>query len=73
LEPLASRRAFQFLELAAARRGFNATQVLDLVEALGGRTVGSIKDGDERYNIRVRLAPQPHLSSVASQTQASIS
>jgi heavy metal efflux system protein len=58
LEPLASRRAFQFLELAAARRGFNATQVLDLVEALGGRTVGSIKDGDERYNIRVRLAPQ---------------
>ena len=41
-----------------ARRGFNATQVLDLVEALGGRTVGTMKDGDERYNIRVRLAPQ---------------
>lgn len=41
-----------------ARRGFNATQVLDLVEALGGRTVGIMKDGDERYNIRVRLAPQ---------------
>jgi cobalt-zinc-cadmium resistance protein CzcA len=40
-----------------ARRGFNATQVLDLVEALGGRTVGTMKDGDERYNIRVRLAP----------------
>ncbi|MGY4474526.1 efflux RND transporter permease subunit [Bradyrhizobium sp. USDA 3364] len=39
-----------------ARRGFNATQVLDLVEALGGRTVGTMKDGDERYNIRVRLA-----------------
>jgi cobalt-zinc-cadmium resistance protein CzcA len=41
-----------------ARRGFNATQVLDLVEALGGRTVGTMKDNDERYNIRVRLAPQ---------------
>jgi len=43
---------------AIARHGFNATQVLDLVEALGGRTVGTMKDGDERYNIRVRLAPQ---------------
>jgi cobalt-zinc-cadmium resistance protein CzcA len=32
--------------------------VLDLVEALGGRTVGTMKDGEERYNIRVRLAPQ---------------
>ncbi|WP_426421101.1 efflux RND transporter permease subunit [Bradyrhizobium genosp. A] len=43
---------------AIARYGFNATQVLDLVEALGGRTVGTMKDGEERYNIRVRLAPQ---------------
>src|SRR5258708_739591 len=43
---------------AIARHGFNATQVLDLVEALGVRTVGTMKDGDDRYNIRVRLAPQ---------------
>ena len=43
---------------AIARHGFNATQVLDLVEALGGRTVGTLKDGDEQYNIRVRLTPQ---------------
>jgi len=43
---------------AIARHGFNATQVLDVVEALGGRTVGTMKDGEERYNIRVRLAPQ---------------
>jgi cobalt-zinc-cadmium resistance protein CzcA len=43
---------------AIARRGFNATQVLGIVEALGGRTVGTMKDGDERYNIRVRLAPR---------------
>jgi heavy metal efflux system protein len=43
---------------AIARHGFNASQVLDLVEALGGRTIGTMKDGEERYNIRVRLAPQ---------------
>jgi len=43
---------------AIARHGFNATQVLDLVEALGGHTVGTMKDGDEQYNIRVRLAPE---------------
>ena len=43
---------------AIARHGFNATQVLDLVEALGGRTVGTMKDGDEQYNIRVKLTPQ---------------
>jgi cobalt-zinc-cadmium resistance protein CzcA len=43
---------------AIARHGFNATQVLDFVEALGGRTVGTMIDRDERYNIRVRLAPQ---------------
>jgi cobalt-zinc-cadmium resistance protein CzcA len=43
---------------AIARHGFNATQVLDLVEALGGRTIGTMNDGEERYNIRVRLAPQ---------------
>ena len=29
-----------------ARYGFNASQVLDLVEAMGGRTVGDMKDGD---------------------------
>jgi cobalt-zinc-cadmium resistance protein CzcA len=49
---------------AIARHGFNATQVLDLVEALGGRTVGTMKDGEERYNIRVRLAPQDRDSIV---------
>jgi heavy metal efflux system protein len=43
---------------AIARRGFNAIQVMDIVEALGGRTVGTVTEGDERYNIRVRLAPR---------------
>ncbi len=49
---------------AIARYGFNASQVLDLVEALGGRTVGTMMDGGERFDIRVRLAPQDR-SSIA--------
>src|ERR1700686_1165936 len=47
---------------AVARYGFNASQVLDLVEALGGRTLGTIMEGDERFDIRVRLAPQDRAS-----------
>jgi cobalt-zinc-cadmium resistance protein CzcA len=47
---------------AIARYGFNASQVLNLVEALGGRTVGTMMDGDERFDIRVRLAPQDRAS-----------
>jgi heavy metal efflux system protein len=47
---------------AIARYGFNASQVLDLIEALGGRTVGTMMDGDERFDIRVRLAPQDRAS-----------
>lgn len=47
---------------AIARYGFNASQVLDLVEALGGRTVGTMMDGGERFDIRVRLAPQDRAS-----------
>jgi cobalt-zinc-cadmium resistance protein CzcA len=40
---------------AVARYGLNASQVLDLVQSLGGRTVGSIVDGDGRFDIRVHL------------------
>jgi cobalt-zinc-cadmium resistance protein CzcA len=43
---------------AVARYGLNASQVLNLVQALGGRTVGTIVDGDGRFDIRVHL--QPH-------------
>jgi cobalt-zinc-cadmium resistance protein CzcA len=43
---------------AIARYGLNASQVLDLVQSLGGRTVGTIVDGDGRFDIRVHL--QPH-------------
>jgi heavy metal efflux system protein len=46
---------------AIARYGFNASQVLAVVEALGGRAVGTMMDGDERFDIRVRLAPQDRI------------
>jgi cobalt-zinc-cadmium resistance protein CzcA len=43
---------------AIARYGMNASQVLDEVEALGGRTVGTMIEGSARFDIRVRLSPQ---------------
>lgn len=43
---------------AVARYGLNVSQVLDVVEALGGRTVGTLVEGNARYDIRVRLRPE---------------
>ncbi len=43
---------------AVARYGLNARDVLDLVQSLGGQTVGTITDSVGRFDIRVRLAPQ---------------
>ncbi len=43
---------------AVARYGLNASQVLDLVQSLGGRTVGQIVDGEGRFDVRVRLQSQ---------------
>lgn len=43
---------------AVARYGLNASQVLDLVEAMGGRNVGTLVEGNARFDIRVRLAPE---------------
>jgi cobalt-zinc-cadmium resistance protein CzcA len=43
---------------AVARYGLNASDVLDVVEALGGRTVGSVVEGNARFDIRVRLRPE---------------
>ncbi|HEY1926774.1 MAG TPA: CusA/CzcA family heavy metal efflux RND transporter [Caulobacteraceae bacterium] len=43
---------------AIARYGVNASDVLGLVEALGGRTAGAIVDDEGRFDIRVRLAAQ---------------
>ncbi|HEY3657620.1 MAG TPA: CusA/CzcA family heavy metal efflux RND transporter [Steroidobacteraceae bacterium] len=44
--------------VAIARYGMNVSQVLDEVEALGGRTVGTMVEGAARFDIRVRLSPQ---------------
>jgi cobalt-zinc-cadmium resistance protein CzcA len=43
---------------AVARYGLNASGVLDVVEALGGRTVGTLVEGNARFDIRVRLRPE---------------
>jgi len=43
---------------AVARYGLNAAQVLDLVEAMGGRTVGTLVEGNARFDIRARLAAE---------------
>lgn len=40
---------------AVARYGLNASQVLDLVQSLGGRTVGTMVDADGQFDIRVHL------------------
>jgi cobalt-zinc-cadmium resistance protein CzcA len=42
---------------AVARYGLNSSRVLDLVQSVGGRTVGTIVDGDGRFDIRVHLQP----------------
>nr|WP_174890600.1 CusA/CzcA family heavy metal efflux RND transporter [Roseicella sp. DB1501] len=46
---------------AVARYGLNAAEVLDVVEALGGRTVGTLVEGNARFDIRVRLRPEDRM------------
>jgi cobalt-zinc-cadmium resistance protein CzcA len=41
---------------AVARYGINASDVLDAVEAVGGRVVGTVIDGPARYLLQVRFA-----------------
>lgn len=43
---------------AIARYGINARQVLDTVEALGGRTVGEVLEGQRRFAMQVRFRPE---------------
>ena len=43
---------------AIARYGINARQVLDAIESVGGRTVGSVLEGQKRFAIQVRIAPE---------------
>ncbi|MGF6267123.1 cobalt-zinc-cadmium resistance protein CzcA [Paraburkholderia youngii] len=38
-----------------AQYGLSASNVLDLVQSLGGRTVGSIVDADGQFDLRVRM------------------
>ena len=40
---------------AIARYGVNASQVLDVVEALGGKTVGQVLEGQRRFDMQVRF------------------
>ncbi|MGE3511706.1 MAG: efflux RND transporter permease subunit [Vicinamibacterales bacterium] len=41
-----------------ARYGINASQVLDVVQAMGGRTVGEVLEGQRRFDIQVRFTPE---------------
>ena len=41
---------------ASARYGINAEEVLDAVSAIGGRTVGTVFEGQMRFDLQVRLA-----------------
>ncbi len=41
-----------------ARYGINASQVLDVVRTMGGRTVGEVLEGQRRFDIQVRFTPE---------------
>ncbi len=43
---------------AIARYGINASQVLDVVRAIGGRVVGQILEGQKRFFFQVRFQPE---------------
>ena len=46
---------------AIARLGMNATDVLDAVETLGGRTATEVVKGRQRFAVQVRFAPEVRL------------
>ena len=41
-----------------ARYGINASQVLDVVQTMGGRTVGEVLEGQRRFAIQARFMPE---------------
>ena len=47
---------------AIARYGINASQVLDTVEAIGGKQVGQVLEGQKRFFIQVRFSPEDRKS-----------
>ncbi len=42
--------------VASARYGIPASEILEVVEALGGRNVGELQEGERRFPIAVRIA-----------------
>lgn len=48
-----------------ARYGINAEDVLDAVEALGGRSVGEVFEGQRRFTLQVRLSPSSRVDAEA--------
>ena len=47
---------------AIARYGINASQILDTVEALGGKVVGEVLEGQRRFFMQVRFAAKDRSS-----------
>ncbi|MCP3167124.1 efflux RND transporter permease subunit [Myxococcus qinghaiensis] len=43
---------------AVARHGISARAVLDVVEAVGTRTVGEVREGERRFDLAVRLSEE---------------
>jgi len=43
---------------AAARYGVSVSSALDVVEAIGGRPVGEVYEGERRFRLQVRVAPE---------------
>lgn len=43
---------------AIARYGINAEQVLDVVETVGGKSVGTVLEGQKRFTLQARFGPE---------------
>jgi cobalt-zinc-cadmium resistance protein CzcA len=50
---------------AIARYGINASEVLGLIEAMGGRIVGQVLEGQRRFALQVRLHPDDRMDVAA--------
>lgn len=50
---------------AAARYGINAAEILDAVAAVGGRVVGTVFEGQRRFNLQVRLREDSRADALA--------
>ncbi|MBI4482232.1 MAG: efflux RND transporter permease subunit [Acidobacteria bacterium] len=50
---------------AIARHGLNASDVLETVEAIGGKVVGNVVEGNKRYALQVRFADSQRTTAEA--------